>query len=134
MTAYFIRRFLLIIPTFLGITILVFTVTRMVPGGPIERMLTEAQLASGDQVSFQNNNQGIAGSTLSESQLNQLKEYYGFDKPILESYGIWLKNILLLDLGYSTRYGEPVWESIKQRLPISIYYGVMTMLLTYMVC
>jgi microcin C transport system permease protein len=134
MTAYFIRRFLLIIPTFLGITILVFTVTRMVPGGPIERMLTEAQLASGDQVSFQSNNQGIAGSTLSESQLNQLKEYYGFDKPVLESYGIWLKNILRLDLGYSTRYGEPVWESIRQRLPISIYYGVMTMLLTYLVC
>ena len=134
MTAYFIRRFLLIIPTFLGITILVFVVTRMVPGGPIERMLTEAQFASGDQVSFQSNNQGMAGSTLSESQLNQLKEYYGFDKPVLESYAIWLKNILLLDLGYSTRYGEPVWESIKQRLPISIYCGFMTMLLTYLVC
>ncbi|MDX2501159.1 MAG: ABC transporter permease, partial [Deltaproteobacteria bacterium] len=38
MTAYFIRRILLIIPTFLGITILVFTITRFVPGGPIERM------------------------------------------------------------------------------------------------
>jgi microcin C transport system permease protein len=134
MTAYFIRRFLLIIPTFLGITILVFVVTRMVPGGPIERMLTEAQLASGDQVSMQSRNQGIAGSTLSESQLQQLKEYYGFDRPVLESYGIWLNNILKLDLGYSTRYGEPVWESIKQRLPISIYYGLMTMLLTYAVC
>lgn len=134
MTAYFIRRFLLIIPTFIGITILVFVVTRMVPGGPIERMLTEAQLASGDQVSMQSSNQGIAGSTLSESQLQQLKEYYGFDKPVLESYAIWLRNILKLDLGYSTRYGEPVWESIKQRLPISIYYGLMTMILTYSVC
>lgn len=134
MTAYFIRRFLLIIPTFLGITLLVFTVTRMVPGGPIERMLTAAQLASGDQVSFQGSNRGIAGSTLSEDQLQQLKEYYGFDKPIIVSYLLWLKNIIQLDLGYSTRYGEPVWESIKQRLPVSIYYGVMTMILTYIVC
>ncbi|MBA03910.1 MAG: peptide ABC transporter permease, partial [Gammaproteobacteria bacterium] len=38
MTGYFFRRFLLIIPTFIGVTILVFTLTRLVPGGPIERM------------------------------------------------------------------------------------------------
>jgi len=134
MTAYFIRRFLLIIPTFLGITILVFAVTRMVPGGPIERMLTEAQLASGAQSSLQSGSQGRAGSTLSESQLQQLREYYGFDKPVLTSYFIWLKQVIKFDLGYSTRYGEPVWETIKQRLPISIYYGFMTMFLTYAVC
>ena len=41
-TSYFIRRLLLIIPTFIGITLLVFAVTRVVPGGPIERMLTDA--------------------------------------------------------------------------------------------
>ena len=111
-----------------------FIVTRMVPGGPIERMLTAAQFASGDQVSFQSDNQGIAGSTLSERQLQQLKEYYGFDKPVMISYAYWLTDIVKLDLGYSTRYGEPVWESIKQRLPISIYYGFMTMILTYVVC
>jgi microcin C transport system permease protein len=134
MTAYFIRRFLLIIPTFIGITILVFAITRAVPGGPIERMLTEAQFASGDQVSFQSDNQGIAGSTLSEAQMQQLREYYGFDKPVLLSYVYWLKDILSLNLGYSTRYGEPVWESIKQRLPISVFYGIMTMILTYAVC
>ena len=43
MTAYFIRRFLLIIPTFLGITILIFVITRFVPGGPIERVIAQAQ-------------------------------------------------------------------------------------------
>ncbi|MEX2352724.1 MAG: ABC transporter permease subunit [Gammaproteobacteria bacterium] len=134
MTAYFIRRFLLIIPTFIGITILVFAVTRMVPGGPIERMLTEAQLASGAQSSLQGGSQGMAGSALSESQLQQLRQYYGFDKPVLTSYLIWLQKVVKLDLGYSTRYGEPVWETIRQRLPVSIYYGIMTMILTYSVC
>ena len=44
MTAYFIRRILLIIPTFLGITIMVFIVTRFVPGGPIERIIAESDL------------------------------------------------------------------------------------------
>jgi len=43
MTAYFIRRILLIIPTFIGITLMVFAITRFVPGGPIERMIAEAQ-------------------------------------------------------------------------------------------
>ena len=46
MTSYFIRRFLLIIPTFVGITLLVFAVTRLVPGGPIERALNEALQSS----------------------------------------------------------------------------------------
>ena len=37
MTAYFVRRLLLIIPTFIGVTLVAFTITRLVPGGPLER-------------------------------------------------------------------------------------------------
>ncbi len=43
MTAYFIRRLLLVIPTFIGITVMVFTITRFVPGGPIERIIAETR-------------------------------------------------------------------------------------------
>ena len=43
MGVYFARRFLLMIPTFIGITILVFSITRIVPGGPIEQMIARAQ-------------------------------------------------------------------------------------------
>ena len=43
MTAYFIRRFLLVVPTFVGITVLIFVITRFVPGGPIERIIAQAQ-------------------------------------------------------------------------------------------
>lgn len=43
MTAYFIRRLLLVIPTFIGITIMVFFITRFVPGGPIERIIAETR-------------------------------------------------------------------------------------------
>ena len=42
MTSYFIRRFLLIVPTFIGVTVLVFTLTRLVPGGPIEGAIQSA--------------------------------------------------------------------------------------------
>ncbi len=129
-TSYFIRRFLLIIPTFVGITLLVFAVTRFVPGGPIERMLNQALMA-GERGGAQ---RGVAGSVLSEQQLDQLRVYYGFDKPILESYLDWLGKVLVLDLGRSTRYNEPVWETIKDRFPISIFYGVTTLILTYAIC
>ncbi len=133
---YLLRRLLLIIPTFLGITLMVFAITRLVPGGPIDRIIAQGQMggeggvgssgAAGDMMQ--------SGGALSEDQLNQLKEYYGFDKPIVVSYFIWLKKILTLDLGESTRYYEPVWQTIKERLPISTFYGFMTLVLSYMIC
>ena len=129
MLGYILRRLLLVIPTLIGITLIVFTLTRMVPGGPIERMMTAYQMANQQQSS----QHSIAGNTLSESQLDQLKEYYGFDKPIIESYFEWLGKLVRLDLGESTRYYEPVWDTIKERLPISIFYGVCTLIITYLI-
>lgn len=131
MTQYFIRRFLLIIPTFIGITILVFMVTRFVPGGPIERMIAEAQQASAE-TSVQAGS-GVGAATLDEEQIKQLEEYYGFDKPVLVSYWQWLVKVVQLDLGESTRYSDPVWDTIKERLPVSAFYGIMTMLITYFI-
>jgi microcin C transport system permease protein len=131
MTWYFIRRLLLIIPTFVGITLMVFVITRFVPGGPIERALMEAQMAGGKAGAM---HARPGGSVLSEGQLRQLNEYYGFDKPVLVSYLQWVRKILVLDMGYSTRYNEPVWQTIKDRLPVSVFYGLVTMILTYAVC
>ncbi|THB65789.1 MAG: ABC transporter permease subunit [Gammaproteobacteria bacterium] len=132
MLNYLIKRFLLIIPTFLGITLVVFTITRMVPGGPIEKMITEMQLAQGDGKASMTS--AVAGSTLSDEQLQELKEFYGFDKPILVSYWEWLKKVVQFDLGRSTRYNDPVWDTIKSKMPVSIFYGITTMILTYLVC
>jgi microcin C transport system permease protein len=136
MTQYFIRRLLLIPPTFIGITILVFTVTRFVPGGPIEQMIMEAQMSqAGTEGGSPSTDQGgLAGSSLSEDQMQQLREYYGFDKPILASYFEWISKVVQFDLGESTRFGEPVWDTIKERIPISAFYGINTMIITYLVC
>ena len=71
---------------------------------------------------------------LSEAQLEQLASITGFDKPIVVSYVDWLGKVLRLDLGRSTRYNEPVWDTIKRRFPISIFYGVTTLILTYAIC
>ncbi len=132
MRDYFLRRLFLVIPTLLGITIIVFAVTRLVPGGPLERAIMEAQQmdASGGS-SSQAVGQGMA---ISEAQLQKLKEYYGLDKPILQSYAEWLGKVLRGDLGTSYRYNEPVWDVIQDRFPVSLYYGLVTLVLTYGIC
>lgn len=119
------------IPTFIGITLLVFCVTRFVPGGPIERMMTQAQLSSGE---ISNSSSNINSAPLSDKQLAVLNAYYGFDKPPLLGYWHWLSNVVKFDLGTSTRYNEPVWDIIKERLPISLFYGIATLIITYAVC
>jgi microcin C transport system permease protein len=132
MRDYFVRRLLLIPPTLVGVTIIVFLITRLVPGGPLERALMESQQQDAQGgVSTQ-----VAGSdmALSEAQLKRLKEYYGFDKPVLVSYFDWVGKVATGDLGTSYRYHEPVWDVISDRFPVSIYYGVVTLILTYMVC
>ena len=134
MTSYFIRRFLLIVPTFIGVTVLVFTLTRLVPGGPIERMLNEAAMAGADHAGTATSYDGRGAGALSDEQIEELKAYYGFDKPVVVGYLEWLGKVLVLDLGTSTRYSEPVWATIKDRFPISIFYGVATLILTYGVC
>jgi len=135
MVAYFIRRFLLIIPTFIGITIMVFLVTRFVPGGPIERIIAQAQqMQAMEGARPSGPSSGEQTQPLSEEQIEELKKYYGFDKPVLTSYFIWLGKVLRGDLGVSTRYYDPVWSMIRERIPISLYFGIISLVLVYSVC
>jgi microcin C transport system permease protein len=134
MTAYFIRRFLLVIPTFIGITMMVFVITRLVPGGPIERMIAEYQMRGMERGGGAGMSSGGQNQPLSEEQIEELKRYYGFDKPIFISYLLWFKKVIRFDLGSSTRYYEPVWDIIKSKLPVSLFYGILAMILTYSIC
>jgi len=86
--SYFLRRLLLIPPTLVGITLLVFTITRFVPGGPLDRMLREASRGAdqGGKRSSTTQNQG----GLSEEQLEELEEQFGLNKNVLVAYGQWL--------------------------------------------
>ncbi len=133
MTAYFIRRFLLIVPTFVGITVLVFVVTRFVPGGPIERVIAQAQqqaMEGGGRVT----SEAVQRQPLSDDQIKLLEKYYGFDQPVLASYFLWMGKVIRGDLGVSTRYYDPVWDMIRERIPISLYFGILTLIATYGIC
>lgn len=89
MKSYFLRRLLLIPPTLIGITLLVFTITRFVPGGPLDRMLQEASRGA-DQGGKRSSTAGQAQGGLSEEQLEDLEEQFGLDKNVLAAYGQWL--------------------------------------------
>ncbi|MEO5916915.1 MAG: ABC transporter permease subunit [Luteolibacter sp.] len=88
MKSYFLRRLLLIPPTLIGITLLVFTITRFVPGGPMDRMLQTAARGADQGGKKASTNQSQGG--LNEEQLEELEEIYGLDKTILVAYGQWL--------------------------------------------
>ncbi len=88
MKSYFLRRLLLIPPTLIGITLLVFTITRFVPGGAIDQMLQEA--ARGADQGGKRSSSSQAQGGLSEEQLEELEEQFGLDKKILFAYGQWL--------------------------------------------
>jgi microcin C transport system permease protein len=129
MSGYFIRRFLLIIPTFLGITFAVFVVMHFVPGGPVERQIMRYKMAVANQGGV-----GVGPIDLPAEAIDEMKRYYGFDKPVYTRYAIWLWNVLHLDLGNSYIYQEPVWNVIKSRFPISIFLGLTGFVMSYLVC
>jgi microcin C transport system permease protein len=126
---YVLRRFLLMVPTFIGITFVTFALCQFVPGGPIDQL--KLQLAGGGEGGA---GRGRVQLEIPEGQLKQLKEYYGFDKSLPLAYAEWIGRTLRLDLGRSFRYNEPVARVIADRLPVSIYYGLVTAFFTYVIC
>ena len=75
-----------------------------------------------------------AADSLPEEAIEEIRRYYGFDKPVHIRYVQWLWNVVHLDLGNSYIYQEPVWDVIKSRFPISIFLGLTGFLLSYLIC
>lgn len=126
MLVYILRRLLLAIPTFLGITLLTFLIINAAPGGPIEQKLQQIRMGGGGD--------GGSSVVISQEILDNLSKQYGFDKPVYERYWIWLKNIARLDFGESFTYQEPVIDVITQKFPVSLSFGLASLFLTYLVC
>ena len=80
------------IPTFLGSTVLVFTILQMAPGGPIEQMMLELQMggAVAGEGGAQSSSGVTGGVSLPPKALKELERFYGFDKPIYQRYLSWL--------------------------------------------
>ena len=124
MKKYLVKRLLAIIPTLFGITLVCFVVINLAPGGPIEKKLLQLKFSGTIQTD----------SEEFEELVSSMKKQYGFDKPLLVRYGLWLKNIATLDFGESFTYEEPAIKVILSKFPVSLQFGIISLILTYLVC
>lgn len=129
--AYIIRRVLLVIPTFIGITIVCFSLTRFLPGGPVEMRLLKMR---GMGAEGARTSQTI-GANVTEEYRKELEKQFGFDKPIYEQYYNWLiTNCMGMNLPSYDYPNKTAWQLIKSRIPISIWFGLTAFILTYLIC
>jgi len=113
--SFLIRRFLQLATTLIGITLISFLVIQLAPGKPTDVMTDMNQ-------------------KITPEARERLEKYYGLDKPIYVQYGRWLKRVVMLDFGdsFSTDH-RPVWDKIKERLPITILISVLALALILVV-
>lgn len=129
--AYIIRRVLLVIPTFIGITIVCFSLTRFLPGGPVEMRLLKMR---GMGAEGARTSQTI-GANVTEEYRKELEKQFGFDKPIYEQYYNWLiTNCMGMNLPSYDYPNKTAWQLIKSRIPVSIWFGLTAFILTYLIC
>lgn len=131
MLKYIVKRLLLVIPTFIGVTLVVFVVTRFVPGGPIDQAIQQAYGMDNEMGNSQSSMK--ANYELDEDALKILEKQYGFDKPFLIAYVLWFWDFIRLDFGTSFRYGDPVITMITSRFGVSIYFGLTSLIVAYLI-
>lgn len=109
---YIRQRLLYTVVTLFGVSILLFSIIRLVPGDPASSYL------------------GIRAT----AEIRQaLISKWGFDKPIYEQYARWLVNVLQGDLGTSTVSGRPAADVILERLPVTIELTVLGILINVLI-
>ncbi len=118
MFRYLVRRTLVMIPTLLVISALVFIIIQLPEGDYLTSYITELE-AQGEKVSAE--------------KIQFLREEYGLDKPPLERYAVWLWGMLRGDFGYSFEYNLPVSQVVGDRLFLSFLLSFATILFTWVV-
>ena len=152
MTAYIIRRLLLVIPTLFGIMLINFAVVQIVPGGPVEQMIAQitgtavestARFSGGGEgenlISFDNTSNANVVSKYRGSQgldpdiIREIEEMYGMDKPAHIRFIIMMKDYLTFNFGESFFRDRKVIDLVLDKMPVSISLGLWTTLLVYLI-
>ena len=116
MYQYVLRRLLYAIPTLLGITMLIFLVLRILPGDPLSILYGESGVGS-----------------LSNADLATIRHQFGFDRPLYQQYGYWLKDLLTGNLGHTLARGDSVAEIIQERGILTGEIAVLAVLVSWLV-
>lgn len=116
MFGYLIHRLLVMIPTLLIISLIVFVIIQLPPGDYLSSYVAELQ---------------SQGEAVSEQKIAFLREQYGLDKPMWEQYVFWVFGMLQGDFGYSFEYRLPVSEVVGDRLWLTFLVSITTILFTW---
>ncbi len=115
MGIYLLKRIIFLIPLFIGITIISFAVINLAPGSPID-LATDLNPKATAEVKA------------------RMRALYGLDKPLHIQYWNWLSRLLVLDFGRSfSQDGRLVLDKIKERLPVTIFINLTSLLLILVV-
>jgi peptide/nickel transport system permease protein len=109
MTAYIIRRLAIGVIILVLVTMLVFLAMRLLPGDPLVIFISQSQTQS-----------------YTPERLAELRHEFGLDKSLPVQYINWIGNILRGDMGKSINLGQDVGYLISTRLPVTIYFGVLS--------
>ncbi len=118
MLSYTARRILVMIPTLIAISIIIFIIIQLPPGDYLETYINELK-SQGEQID--------------PARIEYLKEIYGLDKPMHEQYLLWVFGLLQGDLGYSFEFELPVSEVVGDRLWLSMVLSTSTIIFTWIV-
>ncbi len=138
MTAYLLRRLLLVVPTLFGIIAINFAVVQFAPGGPVEQMIAELR-GKGDMSSrlgASTSEMGTPGAYrgargLDPHVIADIKKIFGFDKPPLTRFIDMVGGYLRFDFGRSFFRDQTVLQLILQKMPVSVSLGLWSTLLVY---
>ncbi len=144
MSAYILRRLMLMVPTLLGIMVINFFVIQAAPGGPVEQAISKLQGRGDVTARITGGGEAAAGAQsradtsrgargLPPELIERIKKQYGFDKPVGERFLDMMAGYLRLDLGESFFKNERVFDLIVSKMPVSISLGLWTTLLTYLI-
>ncbi|MBN1698032.1 MAG: ABC transporter permease [Spirochaetales bacterium] len=107
---YCISRLLVVLTTLLGVTLLGFGLTRLLPGSPVEQAVLRMSGGSGETAPISGDN----------GETERLRRMYGFDKPFAAQYAAWVADIVRGRFGDSLRTNKPVLAEIASRIPVSL--------------
>lgn len=136
MTAYILRRLLLIIPTLLAILLVNFVIVQAAPGGPVEQAVARLQGIGGSTPGARVetvHGESRASRGLDPKLIEEIKRQYGFDKSAPERLWLMLGQYARLDFGQSFFRGAKVTDLILDKLPVTISLGLWATLITYLV-
>ncbi|WPJ98498.1 microcin C ABC transporter permease YejB [Pseudomonas putida] len=136
MTAYILRRLLLIIPTLLAILLVNFAIVQAAPGGPVEQAVARLQGLGGGAPGARTevvHGESRATRGLDPKLIEEIKRQYGFDKSAPERLWLMLGQYARLDFGNSFFRGAKVTDLILDKLPVTLSLGFWATLITYLV-